>query len=66
MLEKIMAYKKIMTPPQDDVVGGMGGIIERTSNYKNYSNAIGYSFLFFATEMVNNGNIRLLEERADG
>ncbi|GED69741.1 hypothetical protein BRE01_34430 [Brevibacillus reuszeri] len=61
MLEKIMAYKKIMTPPQDDVVGGMGGIIERTSNYKNYSNAIGYSFLFFATEMVNNGNIRLLE-----
>lgn len=61
MLEKIMANKKIMTPPKDDVVGGMGGIIERTANYKNYDNAIGYSFLFFATEMVNNGNIRLLE-----
>ncbi len=61
MLEKIMVNKKIMTPPKDDVVGGMGGIIDRTANYKNYDNAIGYSFLFFATEMVNNGNIRLLE-----
>ncbi|MGG1658046.1 substrate-binding domain-containing protein [Brevibacillus sp. NRS-1366] len=61
MLQKVMAGQELMTPPQDDVVSGMGGIIERTSNYKNYNNAIGYSFLFFATEMVKNGNIRLLE-----
>lgn len=61
MLQKIMANHPIMTPPQDDRVGGMGEIIDRTSSYKNYGNAIGYSFLFFATEMVQNGNIRLLE-----
>jgi phosphate transport system substrate-binding protein len=39
----------------------MGGIIEKTSSYRNYKNAIGYSFLFFATEMIENGKISLLK-----
>ncbi len=60
-LEKIMADNELMAPPQEDVVTGMGGIIEKTSDYRNYQNALGYSFLYFATEMVRNGNIRLLE-----
>ncbi|MFS0558681.1 PstS family phosphate ABC transporter substrate-binding protein [Brevibacillus sp. 179-C9.3 HS] len=60
MLLKIMGDKPLIDAPQKDVVTGMGGIIERTADYKNYSNAIGYSFLFYTTEMVRNGNIRLL------
>lgn len=60
MLEKIMAGRTLMKPPQEDVVSGMGGIIAKTSDYRNYQNAIGYSFLYFATEMVRNGDIRLL------
>lgn len=60
-LEKFMGNKPIMEPPNENRVSGMGGIIEKTSDYKNYPNAIGYSFRFFATEMVQNGNIRLLE-----
>ncbi|MFA4134079.1 MULTISPECIES: PstS family phosphate ABC transporter substrate-binding protein [unclassified Brevibacillus] len=60
MLKKIMGGKELMKAPQEDVVTGMGEIIEQTANYRNYSNAIGYSFLFYATEMVQNGNIRLL------
>lgn len=39
----------------------MGGIIEKTADYKNYKNAIGYSFRFYTTEMVNNDNIKLLK-----
>ncbi|MNN73295.1 Phosphate-binding protein PstS 2 precursor [compost metagenome] len=50
-----------MSPSEKDFVSGMGAIIEQTADYRNYKNAIGYSFLFFATEMVQNGNIRLLE-----
>ncbi|WP_318153460.1 PstS family phosphate ABC transporter substrate-binding protein [Paenibacillus vietnamensis] len=61
MLQKLMEGRTLMTPPQKDVAAGMGGIIQQTADYRNYPNAIGYSFLFFATEMVGNGEIRLLE-----
>ena len=56
-----MEGKEIMTPPEDDIVGGMGGIISRTSDYANYRNAIGFSFRFYANEMVRNKDIRLLK-----
>jgi phosphate transport system substrate-binding protein len=55
-----MADKIIMEPLKENVVGGMGGIIEQVAVYKNYANAIGYSFLFFATEMAQNDQIKLL------
>lgn len=61
MLEKIMGSEPPMPAPEEDIATGMGGIISKTADYKNYENAIGYSFLYFATEMVQNGNIRLLE-----
>lgn len=60
MLQKLMEGRELMTPPKEDVVQGMGGIIAKTAQYRNYKNAIGYSFLFFATEMVKNNQIRLL------
>jgi phosphate transport system substrate-binding protein len=61
MLQKLMEGKTLMIPPNEDVVSGMGGIIEQTASYRNYKNAIGYSFLFFATEMIQDGQIRLLK-----
>ncbi|WNF38258.1 substrate-binding domain-containing protein [Bacillaceae bacterium IKA-2] len=60
-LEKLMADKPLMTPPKKDVVAGMGGIISETSNYRNYRNSLGYSFRFFSTEMVKDGEIRHLQ-----
>ena len=56
----IMADKEIMKPLVENVIGGMGEIIEQVASYKNYANAIGYSFLFFTTEMVNNDEIKLI------
>ena len=55
-----MEGKNLMIPPKEDVVQSMGGIISETASYRNYKNAIGYSFLFFATEMVKNKQIKLL------
>lgn len=61
MLQKIMEGRELAEAPSEDVVSGMGGIIQRTSDYRNHKNALGFSFLFYATEMVRNGDIRLLE-----
>ncbi len=59
-LEKLMAGQNLMTPPKEDVIDGMGGIIKQTADYKNFKNAIGYSFRFYSTEMVKNNKIKLL------
>lgn len=59
-LEHLMAGKMLMTPPKKDVIDGMGGIIEKTADYKNFKNAIGYSFRFYATEMVKDNRVKLL------
>jgi phosphate transport system substrate-binding protein len=59
-LEKIMGNIIIMEPRREDVATGMGGVIIQVAVYKNFSNAIGYSFLFFTTEMVKNDQIKLL------
>lgn len=61
MLLHIMGDTPLEAPPEENMVGGMGGIINRTARYRNYNNAIGYSFLFFTTEMVGNNQIKLLE-----
>lgn len=59
-IEKLMAGKNLMVPPKEDVITGMGGIITKTADYRNYKNAIGYSFRFYSTEMVKNNMIKLL------
>ncbi len=60
-LETLMENHSLMQPPTEDVVGGMGGIISETADYRNYSNSIGFSFRYFSTEMVQNGDIKHLE-----
>lgn len=57
---QFMQGTTIVTPPKEDVLVGMGGIIEQTANYKNYSNSIGFSFLFFTQSMIGNQDIKLL------
>ena len=59
-LKRLMSGKKLMDPPSERVFESMGGIIEQTADYKNYKNAIGFSFRFYSTEMVKNKHIKLL------
>lgn len=59
-LQRLMEGEQLMTPPEEDVASGMGGIISQTADYRNYPNAIGFTFLYYASEMVNNKQIKLL------
>jgi phosphate transport system substrate-binding protein len=60
MLEKMMGNIPVIKPRKENVSYGMGGIINQVADYRNFSNAIGYSFLFYSTEMVKNDHIKLL------
>lgn len=55
-----MAGKDVMEPRMEDVAGSMGGIISRVAAYRNHDNAIGYTYRFYANEMVANDQICLL------
>ena len=59
-LQKLMAGLPLMEPEEEDRIAGMGGIIREVASYRNYKNAIGFSFRYYSTEMVRNGDIRLL------
>lgn len=43
-LQRLMGDTPIMEPPREDVVADMGGIISQVASYRNYKNAIGFSF----------------------
>jgi len=60
ILEKVMGDIPIAKPRRENVSHGMMGIINEVAAYRNFPNAIGYSFLYFSTEMVKNDQIKLL------
>ncbi|WP_336634221.1 PstS family phosphate ABC transporter substrate-binding protein [Lysinibacillus fusiformis] len=59
-LEKLMGNMSIMKAPSENIASGMGGIIHEVSQYRNYKNAMGYTFRYYSTEMVQNKKIKLL------
>jgi len=60
IFEKIMGSIPIIKPLRENVSRGMGDIINQVAVYRNFPNAIGYSFLYFSTEMLSNNRIKLL------
>jgi len=61
MLVHIMDSLPLKQPEEREYTGGMGAMISRTAAYKNYKGAIGFSFLFFTTQMVGDQQIKLLQ-----
>lgn len=59
-LQLVMAGLPLMEPDKEEVVDGMGGIIEQVAAYRNYDGALGFTFRFYSNEMVGNNQIRLL------
>ncbi len=59
-LQKLMGDTPIMAPLKEDRVGGMGEIINDTANYRNYNAAIGFSFRYYATDLLENKQVKLL------
>lgn len=60
MLKKVMGNIPIVKPHRENIADGMGSIINQVASYRNFNNAIGYSFLHFSTEMVENDQIKIL------
>ena len=60
MLINVMDGRSLTTPPKDERPSSMGGMVERTADYKNFNNSIGFSFLFYVNEMTRNKGIKLL------
>ncbi len=60
-LERLMGDTPLMPPLKENVMVGMGTIISKAADYKNYKNAIGYSFRFYSNEMIGNNQIKLLD-----
>lgn len=54
MMEYFMGNIPLKEPLQTEYHDAMSGIILETANYQNRVSAIGYSFRYFATIMVNN------------
>ena len=59
-LQKLMGDIPIMEPEEEDRIAGMGGIIREVASYRNYKNALGFSFRYYASEMEANDEIKLL------
>ncbi|MGO4889910.1 PstS family phosphate ABC transporter substrate-binding protein [Anaerobacillus sp. MEB173] len=59
-LLSVMAGAPLMDPPSEDIVSAMGGIIRETTNYRNRTNAIGFSFRHFSQDMVQIGKIKYI------
>ncbi|WP_172370759.1 PstS family phosphate ABC transporter substrate-binding protein [Sporosarcina jiandibaonis] len=59
-LQQFMGEVPIMDPPVEDIASLMGTIVDQVSDYKNFNNAMGYTFRYYSTEMTQNKRIRLL------
>jgi len=60
IMKTIMGDVPLLTPKGEYVSDIMSKIFVDVASYKNFNNAIGYSFLYFSTEMVENDQIKLL------
>lgn len=57
-LERLMEGDELMEAPTDYVAWDMGAILDRVE-YRNFPNAIGYSFLFYVTGLIQ-ADVKLL------
>jgi phosphate transport system substrate-binding protein len=60
VMRRFMGDTPLEPPLKDHYVGGMGGIVDRISEYRNAPSAIGYSFLFFLTGLGKRPRIKTL------
>jgi phosphate transport system substrate-binding protein len=63
-LQKIMGNTPIAEPKGELAYSFMGGLYNAVADYKNYKNALGYSFRYYIETMLNDaelGKVKLLE-----
>ncbi len=60
MLATVMKGKTMRKPLEAEVDEGMYGLIRRIANYQNRANSLGYTFLYYTTQMKRADDLRLL------
>lgn len=60
MLKEMMRDTPMRQPLEEEVIRGMGGLVRGVAGYRNLTNALGYSFRYYATQMNPAPGIRLL------
>ena len=60
MLIRLMGDTPVIEPATEEVVGGMGGIIEEVADYKNKSTSLGFSFRFYVEGIIKNPDIKMI------
>lgn len=60
MQNKVMKGITMISPSKESLVNGMGGIISQVADYKNAKNSIGYSFMYYSSQMFKNNQIKYI------
>lgn len=61
MLIRFMNGKKVKEPIfEDEEAASMGMIFDNVADYRNYNNSIGFSFRYYAEEIINNQDVKLI------
>ena len=61
MLKRLMDDTNLMKPPMEEINDSMMGIINEVSDYKNYSNSIGFSFRYYLETLIANPNVKMIK-----
>ena len=56
----VMKDIEMQPPTTETYAGGMGEIIDKVSSYQNSTGSIGYSFMYYSSEMVKNNQIKYI------
>jgi phosphate transport system substrate-binding protein len=60
MLKQITGDALLAPAPQEDVYNTMMGMYTQVASYKNYRNSLGYSFLYYIRDMINENKVKFL------
>lgn len=59
-LEKLMGDLPMVEPKKEFLFDLMSGIVQAASDYENHRGAIGFSFRYYVTDIVNENDIRFI------
>ncbi|MDP4127133.1 MAG: substrate-binding domain-containing protein [Bacillota bacterium] len=60
MQNKVMKGITMLEQTKETYAGGMGEVISQVASYKNAKNALGYTFMYYSTQMIRNNQIKYL------
>jgi phosphate transport system substrate-binding protein len=60
MLKQIMGGAPIIPARQEEIFSTMMGMYRRVADYRNYKNSLGYSFLYYISDMIGENKVKCL------